>query len=640
MKIPYSHLIQRINGNPSIQDISNKLFQLGHEHEIENDIFDMDFTPNRGDCLSVNGILRDLSVFYSVNINQDIFQEEIPCLEIDFENLSKEACTHISFLKLEIEEIPSSYSGVLRDYFSDLSLNKNNFFTDVSNYLSYETGQPTHCYEAEKINGRISFAVINSDSDSEFETLIGKKINLNKENAVFTHDNKVINLAGVMGGKSTSCSVETKTVIIECAYFKPEAIIGKSVKYDIQSEAAHKFERGVDPECHDRILRRLIKIVSDEAIIKNMSTVSYKYLDQPLHQILIDVKKINQIIGIKISEDDYIGYLSKLGFDIDGLHINIPSYRSDIRTQNDLAEEVARVIGYNNIPTLPIKIPQNRSPKTDIAEDKIRSFLLDHGFYEVINTPFVNIGKDNSIKVDNPLDSNRKYLRTNVMNSLIDNLLFNERRQKDSIKLFEISDIYSSSNGISKERKLALIGSGRVGLNYEDFSSKIDKKYLTNIFKEILPNDVFDFKVISRDALDTKVKTEILGLEVDIDKFSKNILEYNEVSIPPKNFIKYMPISELPASYKDVSYSIKNDDKVKELQDLMLSFNYEILKKIFIFDYFKNEKKNEIKIGFRLIFQSDNETLSSGQIDVVLDDIISQSLKIDEIEIPGLNLNQ
>jgi len=151
MKIAYSHLVQHLEENPSIEQISDSLFQLGHEHEIDGGIFDMEFTPNRGDCLSINGLLRDLAVFYTVASNQDIFTEKLNELLIDFENLSESICTQISFLKLEIDEVPEIYKDSLGDYFLDLSLNKNNFFTDVSNYLSYETGQPTHCYDANTI---------------------------------------------------------------------------------------------------------------------------------------------------------------------------------------------------------------------------------------------------------------------------------------------------------------------------------------------------------------------------------------------------------------------------------------------------------------------------------------------------------
>ena len=634
MKIAYSHLVQSILEKPSIEQISNKLFQLGHEHEIEAGIFDMEFTPNRGDCLSINGLLRDLAAFYTVNTNYEIHNEKLDELFIDFENVSKDICPQISFLKLEIDHVPEIYKGSLDKYFSDLSLNKNNFFTDVSNYLSYETGQPTHCYDSNKINGKLVFQEIEREQD--FETLLDKKISLTAKNSVFLLNNEVINLAGVVGGKSTSCSIDTKTVIVECAFFQPEAIIGKSVKYDIQSEASHKFERGVDPECHDRVLRRFINIVSDNTIIKDMSITAFKYKNNSTSKIPVNVAKINKIIGINLSEDQYFSYLSKLSFQINDGFITIPSFRSDIKTQNDLAEEVARLIGYDNISRAEISIPKNEKPDSKDVENKLRFFLLDNGFYEVINSPFVNIASEGAIKVDNPLDSNREFLRTNITNSLLDNLLFNERRQKDSIKLFEISDIYSSKNGLHKQRKLSLIASGKVGLNYEDFSSKIDKKYLSNLFQEILPNEVFDFQLLPRDTLDTKLRTEIISLEEDIDRFSNDILSYKEISKSPEGYTEYKPISDLPSSFKDISYSITDYSKVEELQSLLLNYQNEIIKNIYIFDYFKNEKAQEIKIGFRFIFQSKISTLTSDQIDIVYNDIMRESLKIKGIKVPGV----
>ena len=634
MKIAYSHLSQYIKENPTIEQISDSLFQLGHEHEIDSGIFDMEFTPNRGDCLSLNGLLRDLSVFYTVDFNQEIYKERLEDLEIDFVNLSESICPKISFLKIEIDHVPEIYKGSLETFFKDLSLNKNNFFTDVSNYLSYETGQPTHCYDASTMGGKLLFH--ETEKNEEFETLLDKKITLTGKNSVFSLNNNIINLAGIVGGKSTSCSTNTKTVIVECATFKPEVIIGKSIKYDIHSEASYKFERGVDPEHQDRVLRRFIKLVSEHANIKNTSIISYNYIDTPTHQIPFNIRKINQIIGNDISESDYVTYLTKLGFVVNDGFVRVPTFRNDITSQNDLAEEVARVIGYDNIQRVEINIPENEKLNLKDVENKLRYFLLDNGFYEVINSPFVNLTSKEAIKVDNPLDSNREFIRTNITNSLLSNLLFNERRQKDSIKLFEISDIYSFNNVIKKKRKLSLIASGRVGLNYEDFSKKINLKYVSSLFQQVLPNTNLKFNVISRDSLDTKIKNEIIGLEVDIDTFSDEILSYNEISRPPLDFNKYNPISEQPTSFKDISYLIKDYSKTNDLQDLLLNYKNKLIKHTYIFDYFKNEKKEEIKIGFRFIFQSKKTTLTAEEIDEVYNEIISLSLKIKGISIPGI----
>ncbi len=635
MKIAYKHLVKNIIANPSINEISDRLFQLGHEHEIENDIFNMEFTPNRGDCLSLNGLLRDLSVFYDVNANQEIYDKKLNILDIDFENFSQDTCPQISFLKLEIESIPDKYKDYLNDYFIDLNLNKNNFFTDISNYISYENGQPTHCYDAEKINGKLVFQEL--DTDQEFETLLGKKINLTNKDPVFLLNDKVINLAGVIGGIETSCSSDTMTALVECAFFKPEAIIGKSVKYDIQSEASYKFERFVDPDCQDRTIRRFIKIVDEHTNIKDMSVISYKFKQNKVTKIPIKTNEINQIIGTNISQESYLNYLSKLGFIINDEHIEAPSYRSDIETQNDLAEEIARVIGYDNITRNEITIPKGKKTNIHDLENNLRFFLLDEGFYEIINSPFVGSDSSNSISIDNPLDSNKKYLRSNLTESLLENLLYNERRQKDSIKLFEISDIYTViNNKINVTRRLGIIASGRAGHNYKDFSKKISKKYLTSVFKETLPNENFEFKVLNRELLNTKVKNEIIYCEVDIANFSSDVLSYKKISKPPEGFIEYSPISDLPYSIRDLSFSIKDFTELDKFIEYILEFKHKLLKEIYIFDYFNNEKNAEIKIGFRFIFQSTDSTITETQVNDIISVIIDHIEEIDGITIPGL----
>ena len=147
---------------------------------------------------------------------------------------------------------------------------------------------------------------------------------------------------------------------------------------------------------------------------------------------------------------------------------------------------------------------------------------------------------------------------------------------------------------------------------------------------------MFDFEIVSRELLDTKIKNEIVTLEVDIDKFSSDILSYNEVSKSPEGFVQFNPISDLPSSSKDISYSIKDYSTTIELQDLLLNYRSEIIKNVYIFDYFKNEKQEEIKIGFRFVFQSKKTTLNSAEIELVYNDIVSQSLRIGGISIPGM----
>jgi phenylalanyl-tRNA synthetase beta chain len=633
MKIPYQYIVQSIEENPCIEEISDRLFQLGHEHEIENGIFDIEITPNRGDCLSLIGILRDLNVFYNFNRNDEIYSGKIEEFKLDFENCAPKFCPKISFLKLEINKEVREYKGLLRDYFNNLHLTKNNFFTDVSNYLMYEIGQPTHCYDANKIKDKILLKEINDDLD--FETLLGKTIKLTGKNKVFFINEEPINLAGIMGSKNSACSTDTTSIILECAYFEPEEIMGKSVKYDINSDAAHKFERGVDPLSHDKVIRRFIKIVQDHAEIKSIMLHTYDNYEHKPINISLDHNKINRIIGTNISRNEYIDCLQSLGFKINDDSVTVPAYRNDISVHNDLAEEIARVIGYDNIPIKKIKIP-NAKQDIDSIEDKIRAFLVNNGFYEIINSPFVEQSHKNSISIDNPLDKTRMFLRTDISQSLIENLLYNERRQKDSIKLYEVADIYSLvKNEVIVTKKISIIASGRVGKNYKDFSKTINVKYMNNLFKEFLPDFNFNFKNISRELLDSKSKSEIVFLEIDFKELQNYNCNYSDKFLPPKEFIKYKPISEFPSSVRDISYLIIDSTKINSLQDVIFNHKNPILRDVFIFDYYQNKKTNEIKMGFRFTFQSQDRNLKNEEVEKIINDIVSSTNYIDGVEIPG-----
>lgn len=636
MKIAYKHIIENIKERPDIDDLSNKLFQLGHEHEItENGIFEMEFTPNRGDCLSLNGLLRDLNLFYDVKFIKDIYKDHINTLNLNFINNAINDCPNISFLKIDIEEVPKSYTQQLEKYFIDLDVKKNNFFTDVSNYIAYEIGQPTHCYEASKIEDGIKLDYF--EGTRKFKTLLDKTIEICDKNLVFFNDkNDIINLAGVIGDQSTSCSKNTKSVIIECAYFNPEALIGKSVKYSIASEAAHKFERNTDPNCHQYALKRFIKIVEENSKITNLEIATHSF-DIPRDKTIdYSLNQINKILGTNISEELCRNILESFGFILNDTSIVIPSHRHDISCMNDIAEEVARAVGYNNIKTKRLNrlIAKEDNRDKDI-ENQIRNLLVENGFNEVINQPFVSIKNKNSISIDNPLDVSRGYLRTSLKSSLLDNLIYNERRQKDSIKLFEISDIYSSELDASK-KFLGIIVSGRVDKNYKDFIKKLDKKYLSRILNNYVDDFDLNVEIIPRQDTESKSKNTITYLEIPVSDIStlnesKNIVKKNSMDY------KYEPISEYPSSSRDISFAINDFSKLEILKNLILSFENDLIKEVFIFDYFFNSKNQVIKIGFRLVFQSKKSTITEKQVNTIMDDIIDKTNKIDGINIPGIN---
>jgi len=633
MKFLYKDLLNFLSEKPAKELLSEKLFQLGHEHEIADDIFDMELTPNRGDCLSLNGLARELNVFFGKVQPYKIFEGDIPPLDFNFKNLCKDACPKISFLEIEIEDGIALYKPYLENYFSLLGNNKVNFFTDVSNYISYELGQPTHCFDAKTIDNQLIFE--NRVCDESFKTLLESNINLEGKNCIFSVDNKILSLAGVMGGKSTACSSQTRKTIIECAYFKPEEIIGKSIKYNLVSDAAHKFERGVDIEAQEKVLRRFIAIVQDHAVIKNFKIQTFEDAVIEQSRIPIDLERVNKILGIDIEKEQYLTILNKLGFEINNNELNVPSYRHDISSQNDLAEEIARVLGYDSIKSKPIKIKNNLNENIKHTS-KVKNFLVQNGFSEVINFPFTSVKDKKSITIDNPLDSNKSHLRRSLKYSLLENLQFNERRQNDSIKLFEISDIYSRDDHINQEKKLGIIISGRRGHNYADFSKKLDFNYLNQILNEGLDNNIFNIEEISRADLKTKKKDKIFYTEVLIENIPPDIYKDYSFNKEKINFIKYQPVSEFPSSVRDFSFSIVDFKKYNMVIELISNFDDDILKDAYFFDFYENKKLQEIKVGVRLIFQSVLCTLSEEEIQKTIHRLLKPILDLEGVSVPGL----
>ena len=177
-------------------------------------ILDLEITPNRGDCLSIKGILRELSNFYNVDYTFKTYDEKIEKFNYHFINSSENDCPEINFLLIEVENTPSHYKNFLQSYFDELSINKNNFFTDISNYVSYELGNPTHCYDFDKVGDQL---VMKSKKKKNLK-LTGKNIDLCKSDLVFTDGKNVLNLAGVMGGESTSCNNETKRFLLNALF--------------------------------------------------------------------------------------------------------------------------------------------------------------------------------------------------------------------------------------------------------------------------------------------------------------------------------------------------------------------------------------------------------------------------------------
>tara|TARA_B100001057_G_scaffold135386_1_gene134833 strand:- start:4840 stop:6777 length:1938 start_codon:yes stop_codon:yes gene_type:complete len=645
MKIVYSHLLNFLKKKPSLAELSDKLFQLGHEHEIEGEVLDLEITPNRGDCLSLKGIARDLNHFYKADLDTEHYDADIPESDFSFENKAEDLCPNISFVEIEVEGKVKAYAPYLESYFQDLKLNKNNLFTDISNYLAYETGQPTHCYDATKINGPLVLEKRNKQE--KFKTLLGSEIELKGENLVFTINDVAVDLAGTMGDESTSCSENTMKVLVECAYFKPEEILGKARQYNLNSEASYKFERGVDFLAQEQVLRRFIAIVSDHVKIKSLA-LKTEQRKKDKREVEFDSERLNKIIGTDLTETEQKEYLNSLYFKIDD-KVVVPSHRSDIDQLNDLAEEVTRMIGYDNIASKALALPVKAKKIEANFEDLCRSYLINNGFFEVVNFPFNDNQDEAAISVDNPLDKQRSKMRVCITKSIKENVVFNQNRQKDSMKFFEFSDIYTKDGN---EKKLAVIVSGRTNKNFKEFNAQLDYSYLkgliNTIFFEILGKELnfeldqsknYDlYETVYCDDVQIgrigKLSKEFVGSKTKTPVFSFEIV-LNNLQLPAK---KQSKISDFPASYRDLSFSLDSHENLEDLSAMIKKHKKysELMTDCFVFDLFENKKQNILKVGYRFKFQAIDKNITDEETEAVMNPLIEESLEISGVSIEGI----
>lgn len=637
MKIYYQHLLNFLKDKPSIEEISKKLFQLGHENEVNHNEIDIEITPNRGDCLSLIGIARDLGVFYDIDSSVEIYEGKLKDLKINFINDDQMACPKISFIKLKVSNIKKTYMEYLSDYFNQSGLNNNNLFADISNYISYELGQPLHCYDYTKIGSDITFK--KNTEKTSFKTLLNQDLELDENDYIFSSNHNIINLAGIIGGKNTACDLDTKTVLVEAAKFNPTIIAGRSIKHNLNSDAAYKFEREVNFRDQEKALRRFIKIVDDHANIEDVSffTTGDFNFQKSSRIINTNFNEINDILGTKLEFYEFKNSLEKLNFSVKNNKIIAPYFRHDIESKNDIAEEIARVIGYDNISVKKFSI--KKSTNEDNTKNKanyIRQNMIAHGFYETINFPFTSNKYDGSYILDNPLDSNKKYLRTSLKNSLIENLLYNERRNKESIKFFEISNIYNKGKNIS-EIYVGVIASGRVANNYINYSNHIDLQYLHECIGSILSDNSIEISEIDRANLNSKSKSKIFYAEFKLNLVSEDIVQKFQANQERYKFNSYKSISEYPVVKRDLSFSSVNLNHIKELDNIIHSLDSMYLKEVFSFDLFLNKKINQYKVAYRFIFQSNDKTLKEDEINKAMQDIINSCLKVEGVSIPGLN---
>lgn len=584
-------------------------FELeGIEHKNDDQIIDIDVLPNRAhDCLSYAGVAKEYAILTGLElINQrydyhDSIQYDDSNINITLTNTDQ--CYRYVTRKIfgvSIEESPQW----LQERIKSIGQRSINNVVDATNYVMFDTGNPIHAFDADKVIGDIT--VRNAQKGEMMTTLGDEDIDLDESDLVIADDEGILALAGVKGGIKAEVTKNTKNIILEVANFNPTTTRSTSRRVKIFTDSSKRFENEISSEIAPYAMESISRLLSN--IMKNESfgLVNDIY-PRPNQKHSIELKHfdINKLLGTNLSEDDVQEILSRIDYQYhlenSIFTIHIPHNRLDLRIAEDMIEEIGRIYGYHNIP---IKNMDEYSFKPQInksvwIENNLKKILLDKGFNEIKNYSFVKKG---SVYVSNPMASNKAALRKNLHKEMIISTEVNANNVDyfglDRILIFEIGRVY----GKDSESNVCCIA-------ISNKNKQVTKEYGTE--RTQLESIINHIDIIFGINLD--VRYENNSVSFDLNQCSagdsyNNIFELNSY----EEDAVFHSISPFPYIARDISFWAPEGLSEEVLKEVINSVHSPYLKKIFLFDEFKKEEKTSY--GFSLIFQSNEKTLTDDEV--------------------------
>ncbi|HDZ62733.1 MAG TPA: phenylalanine--tRNA ligase subunit beta, partial [Nitrospirae bacterium] len=467
MKASIKWLKEFVDFSAAPSEVAEALTMAGLEvesiEESEDDtVLELGITPNRPDCLSIRGIAREISAIYKLPFNDKTITIENekgvrPKIEINDPDLCPRYTSRI-LNRVKVAPSPDWMRGRLELH----GLRPINNIVDITNYVLLEMGHPLHAFDLKNLEGQ-SIAVRTAGSESKFQTLDSENRTLNSDMLMIWDSKKPVAIAGIMGGLNTEVTESTVNILLESAYFNPVSIRKSSKALNLSTDSSYRFERGAD-------IRGLVTAIdrATQLILEIAGGVATKRSDiylKPFVPKVIPVKlwKIEKILGIKIDLSLIQEILTALGLktSINEMlaTVTTPSFRHDLQTDIDVIEEIARLYGYDKIPSTLPKMsmkPANENHRWQFIKN-IKESMRQSGYSEVINYSFLNPSaldklrlspediRREMIRIRNPLKKEEEALRTTLIPAILDNVRFNVSRGEKSLSLYEISTVFLNS---------------------------------------------------------------------------------------------------------------------------------------------------------------------------------------------------
>lgn len=648
-------------------------------YKLESDyIIEVDITPNRADACSHYGVARDLYAWlkqngYETSLHRPSdknFLVDNHNLEIDVKIEDKERCPRYAAVTISGCEVKDSPDW-LKDKLRIIGLRPINNIVDITNYIMHAYGQPLHCFDADMIEGK-TIIVKTQQNGTPFVTLDGVKHTLSEEDLTICNTNEPMCIAGILGGKGSGTYDSTKNVLFESAYFNPTTIRKSARRHGLNTDASFRFERGIDPNGVIYALKQAAILAKELAggtvsmEIKDVNTAPVSNFN-----IHLDYKYLNNLIGKTIPRETVKDILSSLEIQLsneteDGTDLAVPPYRVDVKRPCDIAEEILRIYGYNNvqIPTsikssLTIKGEEDRSNK---LQNLISEQLTAQGFNEILNNSLTKSVYYDSlesyplkkcVRLLNPLSEDLCVLRQTLLFGGLESLRFNINHKSPNLKMYEFGKTYSfksnekdESNRLgaySEELHLGLWITGNMIENSwtnknQQYSFYNIKAYVENIFTRLGVNiGLMFFKEFTSDlyssALQITDRNEKVYATMGI--ISNKVLKLAELKAQifyadinwqllmkknRKNIVSYKEISKFPSVSRDLALLLDKKITFQEIEAVAYQTERNLLKKIELFDVYEGNNLPENKKSYAINFtlQDPNKTLTDKQIDKVM----------------------
>lgn len=645
----------------------------------EDGIFEIGLTPNRMDAMSHLGVAKDVCAYLTHHDKVDVhvkhpfkngFKADIPGKPIEVVIENSDACRRyagISISGIEVQESPAWLKNKLKT----IGLNPINNIVDITNFILHETGQPLHAFDAHKIKGN-TIIVKNVAEGTPFVTLDGKEKKLTAEDLLICNADEPMCMAGIYGGQNSGVTSNTTDIFLESAWFNNTVTRKSSVHHGLRTDAATRFEKGVDISNTIVVLKRAAELIK-EVCGGEISSDIIDVFPNPIQQVSIGLKYhyLKKLSGKNYHGDSVKNILKALGFEImkegiDELWVNVPHSKPDITLPADLVEEIMRIDGLDNIDipaTIQISPSHDSGSYSNATREKVANILTGIGFYEIFTNSITNSAYfdeatlQSSVKMINNLSAELDILRPTMLPTGMEVISHNINRKNTDLCFYEFGNTYhKEEDGKYNEVKhLSLYVTGnRHPTGWNEKASKADFYFLkaacekifaatgvTNVLFETNADDTFETgailsiknKEIGRIGITSEKVNKQFGIKQPV--LYADLLWEEMLTNKKSNRFSYREISKFPSVQRDLALVVNKVITYAQVEKMAAGLQLSYLQKTRLFDIFESDKlgANKKSMAVNFTFEDSSKTLTDAEIDEMMNKIIAACEKQLQAEI-------